>query len=214
MFQPVRTVAVIAALSAASCAAARAETLLGSNYAGGSFGFFQFGDDRIDDVVGTAYGVDGVGNLNLMPNLDLKLAVSYLWAEGNEGGVEIDMSGLAAGANLIAYRTCYRDWIHPFVGAGLSVVENETQLSSAGLSVGGDGTEVGFDAGAGVELELGEKYLLRVGGDYFYIDDDDDVNLSATLGYWLSSQVLATVRGTYAIDSENTALYLGLRLKL
>jgi len=208
-----RTAAAIAAAIAGIIAAARGETLVGNDYAGGSLAILEFGDDQVDDTFGTSYGVEGVGNVNLMRNLDLKLSVEYIWAEGNEGGVEIDMSGLGAGASLITFREL-RDWIHPFAGIGLSVVETETQLSAGGLSTGGDGTEAGVDVGAGVELEITRALLLRGGADYFYIDDEDDVDLSATVGYWVSEELLAMVRGAYAVDSENTALYLGLRLKL
>lgn len=189
-----------------------AETLLGKNYVGGSFGIFQFGDDELDDGLGNAYTVGGEGNINLNPNIDLNLSVAYLWADGDVAGVDIDVTAISVGAGL-TYFFKPNEKVNPYVRAAVVVVNAESEFSGGGLS-DEDSTEVGVRAGAGVEFEASEKILLRGGLDYFTIDSKDDFILGAGVGYWFNEQVLGQIGGTYALDSEDAIATIGLVFKL
>ena len=207
-------VALVGAIAFVAIAGtSNAETLLGKNYIGGSFGIVQFGDDDLDEVLGNGYGFSGVGNINLNPNIDLNLGVAYVWADGDTGGVEVDVTSIGAGADLI-YFFKPNEQVNPYIGAGLTLVKSEVEASALGVSEDEDDTEVGFGAGAGVEIEATEEVLLRVGLDYFNIDSEDSIDVSVSLGYWFSEQVLGAIGGSYDFDSEDAIAEVGIVVKL
>jgi opacity protein-like surface antigen len=190
-----------------------AETLLGKNYIGASFGIVQFGDDDIDDVIGNAYGFSGVANINLNPNFDLNLGGAYVWADGEESGVEIDITSIGGGADLI-YSFKPNEQINPYIGAGITVVKSEIEVSALGVSVDEDDTEIGFGAGAGIEIEATEEVLLRVGLNYYNIDSEDSIDASISLGYWFSEKILCAIGGNYDFDTEDAIAEIGIVVKL
>ena len=190
-----------------------AETLLGKNYVGGSFRIVKFGDDQLDQLLGNGYGVNGVANINLSQNIDLKLGAGYIWADGDEGGVEIDLTGVAAGGDLI-YFFNPNEKVNPYIGVGMAVVNSEVEVSGFGVSESEDDTEVGFGGGVGVELEFTEQVLFRFGLDYFNIDSEDSIDLGIAAGYWFNESVMGSIGGSYDFDSEDAAASIGLILAL
>jgi opacity protein-like surface antigen len=190
-----------------------AETRLGKNYIGGSFGILKFGDDDLDEVLGNAYGFDGVANINLNQNIDLNLGIGYVWADGDTEGIEIDLTGIGAGADLV-YFFKPGEKVNPYIGAGVTVVKSEVEVSGFGESESEDDTEVGFGGGVGVELEFTEQVLFRFGLDYFNIDSEDSIDLGVGAGYWFNETVLGTISGSYDFDSEDASASIGLIVKL
>ena len=198
---------------AAIAGTSSAETLLGKNYVGGSFGIIQFGDDNLDEVLGNGYKFDAVANINLNPNMDLQLALGYVWADGEASGIEIDLTGLGAGGDLV-YFFKPNERVNPYVGAGLTVVKSKVEVSGPGGSADEDDTEVGFGAEIGVELEFTEQVLFRFGLDYFNIDSEDSLDINAGAGYWFNATVLGTLGGFYDLDDEDAGAGIGLIFKL
>lgn len=190
-----------------------AEIRLGKNYVGGSFGIIKFGDDELDEVLGNGYGFDGVANINLNQNIDLNLGGGYLWADGDIEGIEIDFTGIGAGADLI-YFFKPGEKVNPYIGAGVTVVKSEVEVSGFGESESEDDTEVGFGGGVGVELEFTEQVLFRFGLDYFNIDSEDSIDLEVEAGYWFNETVMGTISGSYDFDSDDASASIGLILKL
>lgn len=211
------TLSVAAAAGAAALAliagTAGADTLLGSNYVGGSFGVVQFGDDQMDDMFGKGTGLSGFGSMNLNANMDLQVGAGYMWADGSSGDLELDMNSLAAGADLVYFfRPGQR--CNPYMKAGLQVVKTELEVPLYGLNISQDDTEVGFGAGGGAEFEATKEILLRAGLDYFNIDSEDSFSLSGTFGYWFNPRILGFVGGSYDFESEDKVGEVGLAFKL
>ncbi|QBG49174.1 porin family protein [Verrucomicrobia bacterium S94] len=177
---------------------ADAETLLGKNYIGGSFGIIQFGNDFLDDVFGTGKGVQGSGNIVLHEHVDLNLTGGYLWADGDFLGLDADVSVFSGGAYLV-YHFLPGEKINPFLNVGAGAVRTEIEV--AGFEE--HETDASFDVGGGVEIEATEAVLFRGSVDYTTIDNDDDVTLSATLGYWFTEQLLGGAGFSYTIDGED-----------
>lgn len=190
-----------------------AETLLGKNYIGGSFGIIQFGDDELDEFLGNAYGFDVGVNINLNPNIDLQLFTGYTWADGEDSGIEIDVTALAIGADLV-YFFKPNEKINPYIGAGLTVVKSEVEASGFGITEDEDDTDVGFGGEVGVELEFTEQVLFNSSLDYFTIDSEDSIDINAGVGYWFNEQILGSVSGFYNFDDEDTGASIGLIFKL
>jgi opacity protein-like surface antigen len=190
-----------------------AETLLGKNYIGGSFEIVKFGDDDLDEVLGNGYSFDALANINLNQNIDLNLGIGYLWADGDTEGIEIDLTGIGAGADLVFFFKP-GEKVNPYIRAGLMVVKSEVEVSGFGESVSEDDTEVGFGAGVGLELEFTEQVLFRFGLDYFNIDSEDSIDFGIGAGYWFNETVMGTISGSYDFDSENASSSIGLIVKL
>jgi len=198
---------------AAIAGTANAETLLGKNYIGGSFGIVQFGDDEMDEVLGNAYAIAIVGNINLNPNMDLHVFGGYLWADGDTEGNEIDITSLGAGADLI-YFFKPNEKVNPYVGAGLAVIKREVEVSGFGMTEDEEDTEVGFGGEVGVELEFTEQVLFNFSLNYFNIDSEDSISVNAGVGYWFNEQVMGSLSGSYDFDEEDALATLGLIFKL
>lgn len=203
----------IMTLIGATLSSVQAETLLGKNYIGGSFGIVKFGDDELDEVLGTGYGFDAGGNINLNPNIDLQLYVAYAWADGETEGIEIDISGRGGGADLI-YFFKPEERVNPYIGAGFALIKSEVEVSGFGETEGEDDTEVGYGAEIGVELEFTEHVLFNFSLDYFNIDDEDGVDINVSVGYWFNEQMLGGIGGSYDFDDEDASVSIGLIVKL
>lgn len=192
---------------------AKAETLLGKNYAGGGVNIIKFGDDFMDEVFGNAYGIGGGGNINLIPNLDLLLSLNYAWADGNILGSTIDISIFTGSGNLV-YSFKPNEQINPFIRGGIG-------FASTAIDIDGweeTETDAVFNIGGGVEIEASEKVLLRTGLDYVYVDvdadDTDDIALFGTAGYWFSEQVIGIIGISYAVDGEDIGVQIGITAKM
>lgn len=189
---------------------AGADTLLGSNYAGGSFSMTHFGDERMDDVFGSSPGLKGFGDINLHPNLDLQWVVGYSWDDGSDSGVEVETSALTGGMNLL-YAFKPGEQLNPFVKAGFNVYKKEYESSGYPDE---DDSGVGFVGGAGLEFEATRKILLNAGADYWNYEGDDDIMLSGQFGYWFHQRILGFVAGYYSCEWEDTTGEIGLIFKL
>jgi opacity protein-like surface antigen len=190
-----------------------AESLLGNNYIGGAFGIYKFGDDDLDDLLGTAYQVKGVGNINLFQNIDLNLNTSYLWADGDEGAIDVDVSRFTAGAGLVIFFEL-NEQISPYVRADVALWYTDIEISGFGPSEDDDDTEVGGGGGGGVEIEATDNILFRGGLDYFTIDSEDDYEIYSSLGYWFNERIFGFIRGSYLFDSEDTTGDIGIIIAL
>lgn len=190
-----------------------ADTLLGENYVGGSFGVVQFGDDELDDMFGKGKSLSGFGNINLNANTDLQVGAGYMWADGSSGNLELDTNTIGAGTDLVYFfrpgQQC-----NPYLKAGLQVIKAEVEVPLYGLTVSQDDTEVGFGAGGGAEFEATKEILLRAGLDYFNVDSEDSFNLTGSFGYWFNPRILGFVGGSYDFESEDKAGEVGLVFKL
>lgn len=186
-----------------------AETLLGSNYAGVGVGIVKFGDDFLNDAVGNAYGINGIGNINLMPKLDLILGASYLWANGDFLGTDISTSALAGTLGL-RYHFLPATKVNPYVDGNIG-------LFHSSVDVGGfedSQTDGGFGVGGGVEIEIAPPVLTRLGISYDRVDNFDEVSLYGSAGYWFTDSTLASLGITYGTDTEDFIFDLGVIFKM
>lgn len=213
MIKKLTTTLMAAMLVAGMVSESRAETLLGKDYAGGLLEITKFGDDYLDDLLGLGYGLEGFVNVNLHDNIDLNLGLGYLWAEGDDDGVDMEVDGVVVEADLI-YFFKPGEKVNPYVSAGLALVDREVEVTVAGDTESDGDTEVGYGAGAGVELELTAKTLLRLGVDYFNIDDEDSVELGGFAGYWFTDRLLGTIGGGYDFEYEDTYARIGFIVEL
>ncbi len=198
-----------------------AETLLGKNYIGGSFGIIKFDDndrffeDNIDVPWENDYRAYGfVGNINLNGNLDLQLGVGYeqyKQYEKTDGYayltyVKADIKIYSAQANLV-YFFKPSEKVNPYVGVGIAVID--AKMGAISYEKSSD-TEVGFGSQVGVELELIEQLWLDFGLHYFNIDSENDFIINAGVGYWFNKQIMGALSCAYNLDSENALASLGL----
>ena len=192
---------------------ASAETLLGKNYVGGSFGVFQFGDDELDEAMGNGYGLDVIGNINVTPHIDLQLAVGYVWSDGEAFGIEVDATSIGGSAEYVFFLNP-NEKMNPYIGAGIVVVKTEIDISDSSRSTSADETDTGFGGKVGVELEFTEQVLFNFGLGYIYFEDEDSVDLNAGVGYWFNDRIMGALNGSYDFESEDSLASVGLIFKL
>lgn len=200
-------------------------SLLGKNYIGGAFSITKFGDDILDDVFGESYDFTIRGNINIAPNLDLHLAFSYAWADGDESAyihpyyvkLDYELTGYSGAANLVYFFDA-DDVVTPYVGAGVGVAKQEVEVKASILgyseSEDEDDTNFGFTLCAGIDIEPVDKMLIRTGLDFLHIDSENYVTLGLSLGYWFSEQALGSIGCAYEFDQEDTTATIGLVIKL
>ncbi|MDZ8120208.1 porin family protein [Pontiella agarivorans] len=182
-----------------------AKTLLGTNHVRGAFGMVKFGDNFSDDVLGYGYGFEGAVNIAVHSNIDLNITGSYLTADGDTAGVNIDTTTLSGGASLL-YHFSPRETVNPFISAGVGAVRSELEIAGSEEHE----TDTGLNAGAGIEIEASENILCRIRGDYINIDNEDDIAFTASAGYWFTARFMGEAGLSYSLDSEDIVANLGL----
>ena len=204
-------IALVAAVSLATgTSSSIGEPLLGKNYVGASFSFIQFGDDLLDEILGTGYGLSVFGNRNLGPNTDLFVSGGRNWADGNDAGIEVDLSSTYVGGDIIHFLSPSEP-VNPYFHAGLTLVEAEVELSGPAGRFSTDDSEIGFGLGGGIEFDTTENVTSSIGISYFNIDSEDSIGVGGFLAYWFNETVVSSIGGSYDLDDNTAVAALTLR---
>lgn len=197
------------------CSPSHAETLLGTNYAGGFFDVVMLHGDTLERDLGTGYGAGFAGNINTGRNIDWNLSAVYSWADGEIDGRQTEISGVAATAILVLYAAPDASASpNPFLHVGPVIVKrDEDRVSSGGDIVRSSTLRTGFSVGGGMELELTEQVLFRIGIAHQRLRADNSTGVSSSVGFWFNGHILATAGGFLDLQSEDRVAEVGLILK-
>ncbi|MEN8188228.1 MAG: outer membrane beta-barrel protein [Thermodesulfobacteriota bacterium] len=207
------SILAMAILSLTIAVTAGAETLLGTNYIGGSIGYVEYGNEYRDRVFGNGTDMGVVGNINLAESIDLNLSAKYEWTDGDDAGLDTESTLFLAVADLVYFFNT-GERLKPYINASLGGVYVEAEASGPGLHAQDDETRLAFGGGGGVEFEAGESVLLRLGLDYLNMDEVENIDLTTSLGFWFTKKILGAVSATYDFDTENSRAGIKLIIKL
>lgn len=189
---------------------AYADTLLGKNYVGGSFGILKFGDDQLDEIFGNARSCSVFGNINLNTNIDLQVSVGYAWADGKDYDIEIEIMNYVVDADVV-YFFRPNEKINPYIGGGITHVQSEIKNSFYGKN---DDTNIGVGTELGIEFDYSEELLFNFGVNYFHIEDEDSSDINAGVSSMVKENIRTKIRGSYDFDSGDAAASVSLILML
>jgi len=194
-------------------ASAPAQSLLGTPHVGFSADALTFGDNELDRVLGTTYGVSAHANFALAEALDLKVTGSYLESEGSLEETKVDFKGMTLGANLV-YAFAPQGQLTPYVRGGLFYVDTEVVAKQGDIRIATEDSDYGLELGGGVEFLVSEALLLNLDLAYVNQDQDDGIVVEGKLGYWLNAHALAYLSGAYDFDDDNRLASVGILVKL
>jgi hypothetical protein len=120
--------------------------------------------------------------------LALELEVGYLDADGEDGGVEVDLYGIPI---MVNGRANIPVWIlDVYGGLGVGTIYYDAEVSSGGLSADDDGFLLGGNIFLGATINLADRIALGLEAKYYETEeiDDADATLEAfavmlTLGF-------------------------------
>lgn len=186
-----------------------AEGLLGTDYIAGSVGLYKFGDHELSSLFGNSLIYEGTGNINLYPNIDVRLGLSYLVGEGDAGGVDIDATQTAGTAELV-YFFKPDEKVNPFVSAGIGAIEEVWKVGN----MEEDETFTGYYGSAGIEFETEKELIVRISGDYVKVDTvDDELNLSILAGCW-AEHIFVGFGAEFGFETEDRMGWVGIAVQL
>lgn len=192
---------------------AMAQGLLGTSHIGAQYSITQLGDDELDDLLGNVDSVGAFGQLNIAENLDLLARAADLWADGSEGGVDVDVDERSATlTGLLSLRP--GETINPFVAGLVGVIDSEVDVTVAGVNASEDATDAVYGVGAGVEAILCSRAFARIGATGYRVSSDNYLDLGASVGVWLTDAVLVGLGGTYETEEEDVTGTVSLVFKL
>lgn len=191
--------AVIAALSI--FASAQAETLLGKDYVGGSFGYVE-PNNAAEEIFNQGYLLAGEYNVGLHEHVDLNLNGAYGWANSSGTLDDLDTTTRYGQADVRLFQ-CPGGIFNPYVNGGLTWGRTEVGHSFPGQPFTVGDTDTVFNGGVGAEYEISESVLSRLGVNFY---DDGDKRLQGFLGYWVAENVLTKVGVDYDIDGDDTVI--------
>lgn len=201
------TVAAIGVTLALMVESGETKTLSGTNYVGGAFSTVAHGKG-----VDSQNGIEAIGNINLTKNIDFNLNIGHLWLESNETGINIDNTLIGAHSKLI-WLFKPNEKINPFLGASITFVESEAEISAFGMSTHVDDSEVGFGGEGGIEVEVTENIISRLTLSYLDIYDEGSFHIKGLVGYWFNEQILGFAKAVYDFESETSVGKIGLIFK-
>lgn len=195
--------------------------ILGKRYIGASVGQVTPGNDEVKDIDDSIISY-GVGlRLPINANLDFVGSIGQSKLDGSVseydpylGFYEIDVEGTGTSLGaLLQYQFMPGDQVNPFVGVGVLWSKAEIEASVAGYSESEDDDDTGFTVGAGIEFNIDEKISINTGINYqSEMFDEDDIIAGVGFNAWVTPQLLLSVVGQYAFDSEDKGISAGLAI--
>jgi opacity protein-like surface antigen len=210
---------LVAMLAVISIAADADAGILGKRYIGASVGQVTPGNDEVKDIDDSIISY-GVGlRLPINANLDFVGSIGQSKLDGDTTmydpmlgfyDVDIEGTGTSLGA-LLQYQFKPGEQVNPFVDVGVLWGKSEIEASVAGYTESEDDDDTGVTVGAGVEFNIDEKISINTGISYqSEMFDEDDVIAGVGFNAWVTPQLLLSVVGQYAFDSEDKGISAGI----
>lgn len=208
MIRPVRLAALALVLAST---ASRAETLLGSSYAGGRFHVITLGDKLEDKAFGNAYGIDVLGSTPLNDAVETEISAGHARRDGSLGGEDAQYTVTFTRTDF-RYQFRRGQAVNPFVIGGPFVRRYEVDARSFAdefKSFNRSEDQLGVSLGGGAEIEITDHFLARAQAGVTYSSTSDfTADGSASVGYWVLPQLLTSLGASYETDNEDMAFSL------
>jgi opacity protein-like surface antigen len=208
MIRPIRFAALALVLAST---ATRAETLLGSSYAGGRFHVITLGDKLEDKAFGNAYGLDVFGSTPLNDAVETEISAGHARRDGSLGGEDAQYTVTFTRTDF-RYQFNKNEPINPFVVGGPFVRRYEVDARSFAnefKSFNRSEDQLGLSLGGGAEIEITDHFLARAQAGVTYVSSGDlSVDGSASVGFWVLPQLLTSLGASYETENEDMAFSL------
>ena len=194
---------VLASLLGLVASAQASERLIGTDWVTAKMGYMSFPSDF--DPIDTGWAFSGMGNWNVMDQLDVQGGLMYAWAD--DGGVELTITTINADA---LYFFQPNNSIKPYLKGGLAMVWTDVEVGGTST----DDSNLGYGAGGGAEFAMGDKAVMQLEGKYFVIDSDESFGMEARMAYAFTPKLLGDVSLNYNFDTEITIFSFGIVYRL
>jgi hypothetical protein len=189
---------------------ASAESLVGSNYAGGRFTALTLGNDAADEAIGGVWVFDVFGSTPLSEEVDTILGAGHGFGGDKIGGVPIDYSTTFVTTEF-RYQFMKDEAINPYVIGGPFIkrweIDVDNGAAPAIAALNGSKDLAGVALGGGAEFELGSKFLARTELN-LRLDTNVDVTTvaSGSVGWWVFPQLLGSLGLGWDSEDEDIGL--------
>lgn len=185
--------------------------LHGSDYVDFEAGAFKYGDEVVDDLLGTHADFLGAVNKKITSNVDLLASGEFIFAYKDKDGIKVDHEGVKAGLRLNLLLAPGKA-IAPYLLAGGLYEYNRLAGTSDSESASKDDSDFGGEAGGGVEFDLA-PLLIDANLIYQKFQDFDTFATEAKLALALNEKIIPFVVGRYAFDEKDISCRIGLAVK-
>lgn len=167
------------------------------------YNYNDFNNDNLD----TGIQLEGYGNFNVQPQLDVIAGIAKGWADGSRNKVDfkLDVTEISGGAR---YFFQPNQKVNPYAGGGLQIVSWEYEVEWSTDKGSKDDTDLGIYLEGGVEVNFTQKLYTRFGGSIYTVDRFDGLELNGLVGYALSPGLYATLNLRLGMgDRQDTILF-------